>query len=374
MNPLLTVYIIAGLTAVVCALAGVFLVLRRMAMVADAISHSVLPGLVAGFWFAQGPNLLTGFIGAVAAGLITVWAVEALAKTRQIREDAAIGLVFPAMFAIGVLWISLQYGNVHLDADAVLFGEITLAPFDRLVLNGQDLGPQSIWLLGLALVANVAFLTAFRKELVVSTFDPVLARLQGFRPAIVHYGLMTIVAITTVAAFTAVGAILAVALIIVPTVAASLFTRKLTPLVGSALAFGLLAAILGTTAAIRFDLSISGLVAVALGLVFAAGLAFSPQSGVLARRLQLRRQRLEIAIQALLVHLLNHLGEDDQTQESSLAHLHTELGWTPDWVHTVTAQAVRRDLVHQTKNVLSLTPKGKHLAARSETIDLPALR
>ena len=119
-----------------CALAGIFLVLRRMAMMADAISHAVLPGLVAGFVLAHAANLARGgellasFVGAIAAGLLTVVLVEALTKSRRVKEDAAMGVVFPALFALGVFVISKYLANVHIDTDAVLFGEIAFTPFD----------------------------------------------------------------------------------------------------------------------------------------------------------------------------------------------------------------------------------------------------
>ena len=358
MSPLITLYFIAGLTALTCALAGVFLVLRRMAMVADAISHSVLPGLVAGFWFASGPNLLAGFIGAVAAGLVTVWAVEALSKSRNVREDAAIGLVFPAMFAAGVLWISLQFANVHLDTDAVLFGEITLAPFTRLHIGHTDLGPQSLWLLGLSLILNAGFLYLFKKELKFSTFDPVLSRLQGFRPAVIHYSLMTIVAITTVAAFTAVGAILAVALIIVPTVIASLFSQRLNHVIALSIGFSLLCAVVGTSLAVQVDLSISGLIATLLGVVFVGGLLLAPRQGIFARRIQLKQQKREYAIRALISHLFTHAGEEDEALESSMEHLHTELGWEHAWATQIAEMAERQSLIKRHGNRLVLTKVG----------------
>ena len=138
--------VIVTLAGLVCAWAGVFLVLRKGAMTADAISHAVLPGLVAAFWLSGSRNLLTGFFGALVAALVTVGAVEWLSRRARLRQDTALGLVFPAMFALGVLWVSLAYQDVHLDTDAVLFGDLTLAPFDRMVWLGTDFGNSTFWM------------------------------------------------------------------------------------------------------------------------------------------------------------------------------------------------------------------------------------
>src|SRR5918998_1590562 len=154
-----------------CALIGAFLVLRKMAMMADAISHAILPGLVAGYFLAEGPDLLAGFLGAAAAGMVTVTLVEILSRSGRVKEDAAIGLVFPALFALGTFLVSKFFGNVHLDTDAVLYGEIAFAPFDRLVVGGYDIGPQPLWVLGGLTLINLVFVAVFYKELKLATFD-----------------------------------------------------------------------------------------------------------------------------------------------------------------------------------------------------------
>src|SRR5690606_8944193 len=211
-----TIMLTAVFAGAACSLVGVFLVLRRMAMMADAISHAILPGLVASYVLANGPNLAAGILGASAAGLLTVVLVEALQRSGRVKSDGAIGIVFPALFALGTLVISRWFANVHLDADAILFGEIAFAPFDRLIIGGTDYGSQPMIVLGVLTLINLALIVAFYKELKLSTFDPSLSAALGFSPVILHYGLMTVVSTTTVGAFSAVGAILVVALMIVP--------------------------------------------------------------------------------------------------------------------------------------------------------------
>lgn len=266
-----------------CAMLGSFLVLRRMAMMSDAISHAILPGLVAGFFFARGPNVLVGFVGAVAAAIVTVTLVEALQRTRRVDGGAAIGIVFPAMFALGTVLVTRYFANVHLDTDAILYGNIEFAAFDTLVVDGRDLGPTSVWVLGAINVLNLIFIGLCYKELKLTTFDPALAATLGFRPAIVHYALMLMLSITAVGAFTAVGAVLVVALIVAPAATAYLLTRRLSMMLPLSVAIGVLAAALGSRAAIAIDISISGAIVVAAGVLFAIALVFSPSQGIAAQ-------------------------------------------------------------------------------------------
>ncbi len=129
---------IAVCTAVACSLVGTFLVLRRLAMLSDAISHAILPGIVIAFFITGDLASPWLVLGAAATGVLTVALVEALTRTRRLKEDAAMGLVFPALFSIGVVLISRYAGNVHLDVDAVLLGELAFAPFDRFELGGRS--------------------------------------------------------------------------------------------------------------------------------------------------------------------------------------------------------------------------------------------
>lgn len=148
MSPALEIQLVAVLTAMACALPGAFLVMRRMSLVSDAISHAVLPGIVVGFLLTHSLHHPLLLLLAGAAGLLTVYLIELLEKTGRLREDAAIGLVFPALFSIGVLLIARFAGQVHLDTDAVLLGELAFVPFDRLQYLGYDLGPRALWTMG----------------------------------------------------------------------------------------------------------------------------------------------------------------------------------------------------------------------------------
>jgi len=222
------IQLIAAMVAAACALPGVFLVLRRMAMMSDAISHTVLLGIVLAFFVVNefGHPLL--LIGAAAVGVLTVSLTELLNKTKLVKEDAAIGLVFPALFSIAVLLISIFARNVHLDEHIIFQGDLAFAPFDRMVVWGLDLGPRSLIVMSIIVLLDLGFIILFYKELKLATFDAGLAAALGFAPTFIHYALMTLVSMTAVGAFDAVGSILVIALMIVPPAAAYLLTDRLS--------------------------------------------------------------------------------------------------------------------------------------------------
>lgn len=364
MSSAAAIALVAVLAGAACALCGVFLVLRRGAMVADAVSHSVLPGLLLGYLVANGPNVLVGLLFATAAGLAAVLLIEALARTRTVHSDTATGLVFPAFFALGVFVISTSFANVHIDTDAVLYGEIATAPFDTLVVGGRDLGPTAVWLLGGLLGLNAAVLALLYPRLKLATFDPDHAASIGLRPARVHVGLMALVAVTTVGAFSAVGAVLAVALVVTPPVVASMLTRRLPWLVGISLAVGAGGGLLGYGAAAWLDVSISGMVAAVLGGFFLAALVAAPESGLLAQRQRRRRQQAAFAVDMLLMHLATHAGTPAEPVENTLLHVEQELGWPAPEAATVAARAARDGLLRSQGGTLSLTEAGYDAASR----------
>jgi manganese/zinc/iron transport system permease protein len=352
------------LCASACALLGSFLILRRMAMMADAISHAILPGLVFGYFLADGPNIITGAAGATGAALLTVLIVQGLERTRKLDISAAIGVAFAAMFALGTILISRFFRNVHLDTDAILFGNIEFASFDRLYLADRDLGPTSFWIMGALLAINLGFLLLFYKELKLTTFDPGLAAALGIAPAIMHYALMTVLSVTAVGAFTAVGAILVVALIIVPAATAFLLTDRLPVMIGGSVAIGASSAVLGYYSALWTDASVSGFIALWTGVFFALALLFSPTQGIVARLLTTRRNRQRFAIDLLLVHLFNHAGSREEAAESSLGHIGAALRWTPEKATSTISRAEHRGYVRQDQGILVLTPDGHALAQR----------
>jgi manganese/zinc/iron transport system permease protein len=273
-TPGLAILITGTLVAAACSTLGTFLVLRRSSMMADAISHAILPGLVVGYAVAGGPNLLAAFVGAFGASVVLVALVERLVRTRLVANDAAIGLSFSAMFALGTILVTRLFSDVHLDTDAVLYGSIEFAGFDRLFVAGVDLGPRPVWLMGGLCLLNGLFVAVAYKELVLTTFDPALAAALGFAPAALHYPLMALVSITAVGAFTAVGAVLALALLIVPAATARLLTNRLGVMLVLAPIVGAGSAAVGYAVALAGDVSVSGMMASATGVAFLAALVW----------------------------------------------------------------------------------------------------
>lgn len=357
---------IAVLAATACSLVGVFLVLRRLAMLSDAISHAILPGIVVAFFLTEDLNSPWLVLAAAATGVLTVALVEALARTRRLKEDAAMGLVFPALFSLGIVLITRYAGHVHLDVDAVLLGELAFAPFDRLVLAGRDVGPRGLWLMGGVTLLNLAAVTLFFKELKLATFDAGLAASLGLAPALIHYGLMGLVSVTAVGAFDAVGLVLVVALMIGPAAAAYLLTDSLAVMLVVAAGLGAAAAAGGFALAIALDASIAGGMAVGVGVVFLLTFLCAPRRGLLAAVLRRRRQRGEFAAVMLAIHLVQHEGTPDEDEESRVEHLQGDhVGWTPRFTARAVDQAEDRGWITREGDRLRLTEAGRQEAGRA---------
>ncbi|MCK5376999.1 MAG: metal ABC transporter permease [Acidobacteria bacterium] len=362
MSPELEILLIAVVTAVAAALPGTFLVLRRTALVSDAISHAILPGIVVAFFLTRDLNSPLLLLAAAATGVLSVVLIEALIRTRLVPEDASIGLVFPALFSIGVILISRYAGDVHLDTDSVLLGELAFAPFDRLMVASADLGPRALWTMGAVLLLNIVVIGLAWKELKLATVDPGLAALLGFSPVAIHYSLMTLVSITAVGAFDAVGSILVVALMIAPPATAYLLVDRFAPMLWTGAAVAALSAVLGYIAAFVLDVSIAGSMAVACGVFFAMAFFLAPRRGLVAQARRRRTQRLDLSLRMLVVHLLHHQGTAAEAEECRSEGIHQHLRWSEARTRQVLRQAEERHLVERWGELLRATADGTHLA------------
>jgi manganese/zinc/iron transport system permease protein len=344
---------------------GAFLVLRRMAMMSDAISHTVLLGIVLAFFLTHDIASPLLILGAAATGVLTVSLVELLHGTRLVKEDAAIGLVFPALFSIAIILISRFAGDVHLDADAVLLGELAFAPFERFRVLGVDLGPQTLAVMTGILALGIIYIVLFYKELKLATFDAGLAAALGFSPALIHYSLMGLVSVTAVGAFDAVGSVLVVALMIAPPAAAYLLTDRLARMLVLSVGLGVASAISGYWVAHWLDASIAGSMATMAGVLFGLVWLAAPERGLLAVARRRSRQRLEFAQTMLAIHLSNHEGLPEAKQENREAELHTHLRWAPVFTTRVVRQAQRQGYVERAGDLLTLTEAGRRLAQQA---------
>lgn len=284
------IVVIGSLCAAACALPGCFLVLRKMSMMGDAISHAVLPGLAIAFYLTGTRASLPMFLGAALAGLLTALFTQWITRFGNVDRGAAMGIVFTTLFAIGLLLIRQTADHVDLDPGCVLYGAIELTPLDTLPIGGFAI-PRAALVNGTILLVNLLFLTLLYKEFKLSAFDPDLADTLGYSSQFLHYLLMTLVAVTTVAAFESVGSIIVIAMLIVPPATALLLTRDLLKMLLIAVAVAVLAAVTGHLGALVVpgwfgfeSTTSSGMIALASGLIFLIAWLFSPDQGIVTRR------------------------------------------------------------------------------------------
>ncbi|TDQ42601.1 metal ABC transporter permease [Aureibacillus halotolerans] len=272
----------AALVGLSCGLIGVFLILRKAAMMADAISHTVLLGIVIAFMITNelnGPHMA---LGAIIAGLFTAFLVQWL-QSRGVQKEASIGIIFTTLFAVGVVLISTSIGNAHLDVRHALMGEITFVPWNTTTIPLLGEVPIATLTLAIVLLIVVAVLLLFYKEWKITSFDPALAASLGIPVVVLHYVFMTLVSLTTVASFDAVGAILVVAMLITPAASAYLWTDRLAVMLILSASFGVASALLGYLVAFMMDTSISASMAFVTGILFVFSLLCSPTQGVFSK-------------------------------------------------------------------------------------------
>lgn len=257
------------LAAVSCSLLGAFLILRKMTMVGDAISHAVLPGIVIAYFIVETADSVWVLVGAGIVGVLTTFLIEFFHQKGKLQTDASIGVTFTWLFALGVILVTYYAGNSHIDQECVLYGEMAYVPLDIIYTNsGIPLAPKAVIMLSAILLLILAFLFTFYKELFLTTFDPSFANVIGISTAKWHYLLMGLVSLTTVASFESVGAILVVALLVAPSASAYLVTNDLKTMLIMGAVFGILSTIIGYWLAYSINGSIAGAMATVAGAIF----------------------------------------------------------------------------------------------------------
>jgi manganese/zinc/iron transport system permease protein len=355
-NPGTWIVVTGATVNAACALLGAFLVLRRMSMMGDAISHAVLPGLVVAFALSGSMGIVPMFIGAVIVGLLTTFLTQTLHQYVRVPSDASMGIVFTTLFALGVILVKAFTHGLHFDIQCVYEGAIEYIPFAERVWGL----PRPLLSSLIVLIVNVFVLIMLWKELKVSSFDAELATTMGFSATRMHYLLMTLVSVTTVASFEVVGSILVVAMLIVPASTAYLLTDHLGVMVVLSAAIGVLAAVLGYWAGMYWDTSISGMMTVVAGGMFALTVLFAPQYGVVSKVFH----NLQLSLQVLredLLAMLYRLEELDSTRPLSPAEVRDALGGS--WLARVaTGQLTRSGQLDQRNSRLLLTDSGREMA------------
>lgn len=315
------VMLLACITACACVIPGIFLVLRGVALISDAISHAVLLGIVLLFLVIQDLHSPLLLLGASISGVLTVVFTEWIIATHCLKKDAAIGLIYPLFFSIGVLLISCFARNAHLDLDMIFLGDLAYAPFNRAIIAGIDFGPSAFIIMSIILGINILFITLFYKEITSSIFDPLFAHLNGMQPLIFYYILMILTSITTVGAFDVVGAIVVIALMITPPATALLLSSYLPHIISISISISIIASLLGYCIATLFDVSIAGSIATMSGVCFMVVLLFSPENGLFTHFLWKSTQRMQLLQRILFSYLKT-------TKKISIHLAANQLGWS----------------------------------------------
>lgn len=290
------IVITGALCAMACALPGCFLVLRKMSMMGDAISHAVLPGLAAAFLITGSRASLTMFVGAAIVGVLTALFTQWISRFGNVDRGAAMGIVFTTLFALGLVLIRQAADKVDLDASCVLYGAIELTPEDNLIFWGY-LVPRAAVVAGSIFLLNLLIIITLFKEFRLSAFDSGLSDTLGFSSHFLHYLLMVMVAVTTVASFEAVGSVIVIAMLIVPAATALLLTHRLGVVLALACLFGAASSFLGHLSAITVptwfgftDTNTSGMIATAAGFLFLLVWIFAPKTGLIAKFMNRSRE------------------------------------------------------------------------------------
>jgi manganese/zinc/iron transport system permease protein len=319
------IVVTAALAAMSCAVPGVFLLVRRQSMLGDALSHTALPGIAAAFlvtiwmrdmgWISSEAYVAwrhgAAVAGAALIGVGSAVLVETVQKLGRVEANAALGVVFTSLFAVGLLLVRLFADKVDLDPDCVLYGTIETAVMDRTDIFGL---PPAVLVNGSALLLNLLLVVLFFKELRLAAFDPALATSMGINAQVIHYLLTSVTAVTLVAAFESVGSILVIAMLVAPAATAHLLVDRLGWLLVIALVAAAVSACLGHVLAITlptmlfrrlgFDgiitASTAGMMAVASGLVFTGVAMLGPRYGVVSRAWHRLLLSLQVAAEDLL--------------------------------------------------------------------------
>lgn len=343
-----------------CALVGCYLVLRRVSLMGDALSHAVLPGLVIAFVVSgsTGPGAM--LVGALAAGVATTFLTQTVQRYGRLAPDASLGVVYTTLFAIGVLLVKRYVSEIHFDIACVYEGSLLQVALDTFEFAGAEV-PRAMISSTLVLLIVLGSLALFWKELKLSSFDATLADTLGLAPGWMHYLLMLLVSLATVTSFEAIGSILVVAMLIAPAAAAQLLVHRLGPMMAIAVLLSSAATVVGYQAAVFWNVSPGGSIAVAAGLVYVLAAVCSPTEGILARTLNNFRLALRVRREDVLAYLYRQ----DEAEADALAPLAEVLDSADGGLlaRVAVSQLRRESLVRVTPDGVRLSAEGRTAAA-----------
>ena len=365
-GPIDTAVVAVGvLCAVSAALLGNFLVLRKMSMLGDAVTHAVLPGIAVAFLVSHSRSSLPMFIGAVIVGILTAVFTEWIRRVGKVDEGASMGVVFTSLFALGLVIIVQAADKVHLDPGCVLYGKIELVHLDEMEFAGW-IFPRALAVLLPVAIINLLFVILFFKELKISSFDPALATTMGFSAKLMHYLLMVLVSVTAVASFESVGSILVVAMFVVPPAAAYMLTDRLGIMIFLSAVIASVSAVSGHVSATVIpnwfglkSTTTASMMSVMAGLIFVLAAFLGPKHGVAVKFVRRQLLSLRILSDDIVAFLYRC---EERSSESTKANMKQTLfagGWT---LSATLRGLLKRGEISLDGATYSLTDKGRDRA------------
>lgn len=262
------IIIISILAGLPCAWLGSFLVLRKMAMIGDAISHSILPGIVIAYLMSGQKDSFLLFLGASLFGILSTFLIEYLHSKSGLQADASIGITFTFLFSLGVILICYFSSQIDLDQDCVLYGELAYSPLSRWIIDIYDFGPKAFWVLFLVVICTFSYIYFFYQPLKLVSFDEEFAKVSGINVMLWHYSLMGMVSFITVSTFEEVGSILVISNLVVPALTAFLISKNFKRMLFLASFFLILSCILGYGLAYFLNVAVAASISLLGGLIF----------------------------------------------------------------------------------------------------------
>ncbi len=260
----------AVLVGIICGSIGCFIILRGMALMGDAISHAVLPGVVIAYMLG-----FSFFIGAVITGVLTALSIGYVSQNSKIKDDSAIGIMFTAAFALGIVLITMRRGT-GVDLWHILFGNVLAVSKSDMIMTA---------VIGVIVIAAIVL---FYKQLLISTFDPVMAQAIGLPTKLIHYALMLMLSLVTVASLKTVGIVLVVAMLITPGATAYLLTERLHVMIMLSMVIGVFSSVAGVYFSFVYDVATGASIVLVASTLFLLSFLFSPKQGIIGRKLAAR--------------------------------------------------------------------------------------
>ncbi|WP_235296730.1 metal ABC transporter permease [Portibacter marinus] len=335
--------IASSLVGIMCGVIGCFIVLRNMSLIGDALAHAILPGIFVAF-ILVGYSTIGFFLGSVVAGLFTAFGITWIQHNVKTKNDAAIGIVFTTMFAIGVMGISYisQGEGVHLDLSDFLFG------------TTLSISPEDIYITGTVCIFVLASVVVFYRYLFITTFQETIAQTMGISVKMIHYFLMLLLSFAVVSALRSVGVILVVAMLITPASTALLLSNKLKNVLIISAIIGLISANLGLIISIIFNTTPGPAMTVVVTGLYLIAAVFSPKKGLAVRYIRKQRQRLKIEQEDILKQAV----KADDGIVLDVSYFTDKLDFSKGQVKTLLQQLSKEGLGQWKNGRFKLTDKG----------------